>query len=107
MAISSSTTDATTAIQAGAGRLLSRPQLRLSPASARLTAVAGSKILTNAVFSATTARLLGQRLNLEYDLGRRGIAASHSAIAVRTEINAPKRMAASWVSMIDLHQTFN
>jgi hypothetical protein len=41
------------------------------------------------------ARLLGQRLNLEYDLGRRGAAASQSAIAVKMVINAPKRMAAS------------
>jgi len=69
--------------------------------------VAGSKILTNAVFSATTAKLLGQRLNLEYDLGRRGIAASHSAIAVKTVINAPKRMVVSFVNIVDLLQTFN
>jgi hypothetical protein len=55
--------------------------------------VAGSKILTNAVFSATTARLLGQRLNLEYDLARRGAAASHSAIVMNTVINAANRMA--------------
>ncbi len=95
MATSSSTTDATTAIQAGTGRLLSRPQPRLSPANARLAAVAGSRILTNAVFSATMARLLGQRMNLEYDLGRRGVAASHSAIALKTVINAPKRTAVS------------
>src|SRR5712692_7805951 len=107
MATSSSSTDATTAIQTGTGRLLSMPQPRLSPASARLTAVAGSKILTNAVFSATMARLLGQRLNLEYDLGRRGAAASHSAIAVKTVINAPNRTAASSGSMVDLLQTFN
>src|SRR5713226_5489358 len=107
MATSSSTTDATTAIQAGIGRLLSRPQPRFSPASAKLTAVAGSNILTSAVFSATMARLLGQRLNLEYDLGRRGAAASHSAIPVETVMNAPKRMAASSVSTVDLFQTFN
>jgi hypothetical protein len=75
------------------------PQPRLSPASARLTAVAGSKILTNAVFSATMTRLLGQRLNLEYDRGRRGAAASHSAIAVKTAINAPSRTTASLGSM--------
>ena len=47
------------------------------------------------VFSATMARLLGQRLNLEYDLGRRGAAASHSAIAAKMVINAPSRMAVS------------
>jgi hypothetical protein len=41
------------------------------------------------------ARLLGQRLNLEYDLGRRGAAASHSAIAMKTVINAPRRIAIS------------
>jgi hypothetical protein len=75
--------------------LLSRPQPRLSLASARLTAVAGSKTLTNAVFGPTMARLLGQRLNLEYDLGRRGAAASHSAIAMKTVINAPRRIAIS------------
>src|SRR6266481_5621370 len=107
MATSSSSTDATTTIQAGTGRLLSRPQPRLSPASARLTAVAESKTLTNAVFSATMARLLGQRLNLEYDLGRRGAAASQSAIAVKTAVNAPSRAAASLGSMVDLFQTLN
>src|SRR5712691_5660678 len=107
MAPSSRMTDATTASQTGTGRLLNRPQPRLSPASAQLTAVAGSNILTNAVFSATTAKLLGQRFNLEYDLGRRGAAASHSAIAVKTVINAPSRTAASLGSMVDLLQTFN
>ena len=95
MARSSSTTDATAAAKDGTGRLLSRPQPRLSPASAKVTAVAGSKALTNAVFSATIARLLGQRLNLEYDLVRRGAKASHTAIAVKTVTNAPKRMAGS------------
>jgi hypothetical protein len=69
--------------------------------------VAGSKTLTNAVFSATTAKLLGQRMNLEYDLRRRGAAASHSAIPVKTVMNAPKRMAASSVSTVDLFQSFN
>jgi len=39
--------------------------------------------------------LLGQRLSLEYDLARRGAPASHSAIAVKMVMNAPRRMAAS------------
>src|SRR6202050_1337134 len=104
MAASSSTTDTTTAIQGATGILLSRPQPRFSPASARLTAVAGSRILTSAVFSATMTRLLGQRLNLEYDRGLRCAAASHSAIVLKTVINAPNRIAASGISMVDLFQ---
>jgi hypothetical protein len=95
MAASSSTTEATTAIQAGTGRLLSRPQPRFSPASARLTAVAGSKTLMNTVFNATIDKLLGQRRSLEYDFVRRGATASHSAIAVKIVMNALRRMAAS------------
>ena len=69
--------------------------------------MAGSNILTNAIFSATTAKLLGQRFNLEYDLGRRGAAASHSAIAVNTPINAPSLMVASLIGIIDSYQVIN
>jgi hypothetical protein len=50
--------------------------------------------LASTVFSATTARLLGQRLSLEYDLARRCATAAHSAIVVKTAMNAPRRMAA-------------
>jgi hypothetical protein len=49
--------------------------------------------------------LLGQRVNPEYDLGRRGAAASHSAIAVNTPINTPSLTVASLIGIIDSHQT--
>jgi hypothetical protein len=68
------------------------PQPLVSPKIARLTAMAGNRILTSTVFSATTARLLGQCRNLQYDLVRRGAAASHNAIAASTTTNAPSRM---------------
>ena len=71
------------------------PQPLVSPKIARLTAMAGNRILTSTVFSATTARLLGQCRNLEYDLVRRGAAASHNAIAASTTTNAPSCMGIS------------
>src|SRR5713226_2482769 len=104
MAMSSRTTDAMTAAEVGTGSSLKSPQPRLSPADAKLMAVAGSRILKSAVFSATMARLLGQRLSLEYDLGRRGIAASHNASAVKTAREAPSRTAASLGSTVDLRR---
>jgi hypothetical protein len=65
--------------------------------------VAGSRILRSTVLSATIARLLGQRFNLEYGFARRGTAASHNAITVNIAINAPNLMAASLIGIIDLN----
>src|SRR5450631_3927203 len=101
MARSRSITDATIAAQAGTAKSLSNPQRCLSEAKARPTAVAGSRILVSAVFSATIARLLGQRRSLEHDLGLRGTAASHSAIAVNTTMKAASLVAASLMGMVD------
>src|SRR6266851_6713345 len=102
MARSRRTTDATTAAHGATGRLLSRPHPRLAPSSARDTAVVGSTIRMSAVFRATTARLFGQRVDLESDLGRRGAAASHTAMVAKATRNAPSRMAASLGSMLGL-----
>src|SRR5581483_1624009 len=107
MTASSSTTAPTILAQEEMGRLFSRPQPWLSPASARPTALTGRRILRSAVFNATIARLLGQRRNLAYDLARRGAAASHNAIAARTAINAPSRMSGSSGIVVDLNQRFN
>jgi hypothetical protein len=41
------------------------------------------------------AKLLGQRLSLEYNLDRRGAAASHKDTAVKTAANPTSRMPAS------------
>jgi hypothetical protein len=57
--------------------------------------------LESMVLSAMIARLLSQRFNLEYDLGRRGTAASHSAIVVNTPIKVLSLMIASLIGIID------
>ena len=85
----------------GSGRWSSRPQPRSAPSTARLTAVAGSKILTSAVLSMMMPTLLGHRVSRECDLGRRGAVASHSAIAVNTLRNAPSLMMVSLIGIID------
>jgi len=91
----------------GSRRLLRRPQPRCAAINARLSAVAGSRSLRSTVLNATIARLLGQRASLEYDLGRRGAAASHSAIAVNTPMNAPSLIVASLIAIVDLAQIIN
>jgi hypothetical protein len=65
-------------------------------------------MLTSPVLSTTIAtRLLGQRVNLEYDLSRRGAAASQRAIALNTLIKATSLTVASLIAIIDLAQTVN
>jgi len=86
----------------GSRRLFKRPQFRCAASNARLTAVAGSRILRSTVLSATIATLLGQRASLEYELGRRGATASHSAIVVNTPMNAPSLIVASLIGIVDL-----
>src|SRR5215469_11225431 len=95
-------TDATTAVHCGTVRLLSNPQPRLAPSSARPTAVVGSRILKNTVFIATIARLLGQRLSLEYALGRRGAAASQRTIALNMAMNTPSLIVLSCAGIVQL-----
>jgi hypothetical protein len=51
--------------------------------------------------------LLGQRVSLEYELGRRGAAASHNAIAVNTPMNAPSLIVASLIGIVDWTQIIN
>jgi hypothetical protein len=50
--------------------------------------------------------LLGQRRQREYDLARRGAAASPNAITVKIAINRLSRRGASLATKVDLIQTF-
>jgi hypothetical protein len=54
----------------------------------------------SAVFRVTIARLPGHRVNREYERGRRGAAASDSAIAANTVKKAPSLMAASSIGLL-------
>jgi hypothetical protein len=58
-------------------------------------------------FRTRIARLLGQRLALGYDLGRRGAAASNRAIAVNTPIKAPSLTVTSLIGILELCKTLN
>src|SRR5579872_2517785 len=100
MAASRMTTDATTSTHDGNDRLLNSPQPRSAPSTARATAVVGSTTRMRAVLRATIARLPGHRVNREYARGRRGAAASDSAIAANTVRKTPSLMVASSIGLL-------
>ncbi len=66
-----------------------------------------SRILRSPVFSATIAKLLGQRWIRACDRERRGATVSHSTIAARTAMNAASRIMGSCITVIELIPLFN
>src|SRR5262249_39803093 len=72
--------------------LLKMPQPRLVAMIALATIVKERTSLSRSWFSDDTARLLGERLSLEYDRFRRGTAASQTAMDTNVTANAPSRI---------------